>query len=333
MAKLGSSVAWTLLLLWAVVSTTIAATAISLLLVQSPAGFYVQPEAEELPKEYPRSHLKAPASAGKCTNWIAKPPSGWGVQNPWTSVKYFSRISPCPVAGLPIEELDMHLNFRRAYSLGFEHDVEDKTQVLPTMRAVLDPSMNARKRRVLIDLGAKSFGTSVAWFLHMYPLDFTEVHAVEVKPTVFQPPAGLKELNSMAMDRKSHVLQARSDFSAFPAWLIKRVHAYNFFVSTADNPEQNTVNATRWLLEELKLTAGDSVVVKMDIETSEWGIFEEWLTMPEMPKIVDELFVEIHYSHPSMAGFNWSNFPKTREQAGDIFNRLRAAGFYAHAWP
>ncbi|CAI5537209.1 unnamed protein product, partial [Closterium sp. Naga37s-1] len=64
--------------------------------------------------------------------------------SPLPPPQWIPRMSPCPVAGLPIEELDEHLNFRRGYSLGFVDDAEDKTHILPVLRAVLDPAMHAR---------------------------------------------------------------------------------------------------------------------------------------------------------------------------------------------
>lgn len=50
---------------------------------------------------------------------------------------------------------------------------------------------------------------------------------------------------------------------------------------------------------------------------------------------MDELFVEVHYHHDSMHYFHWrpDHFGRTRDEAANIFNRLRIAGFYAHPWP
>jgi hypothetical protein len=59
----------------------------------------------------------------------------------------------------------------------------------------------------------------------------------------------------------------------------------------------------------LKLTAADTVVVKMDIEGRGWPILESWLKDPQMAEIVDKLFVEIHYNHSSssMSEFKWNS--------------------------
>ncbi|CAI5957737.1 unnamed protein product [Closterium sp. NIES-65] len=99
-------------------------------------------------------------------------------------------------------------------------------------------------------------------------------------------------------------------------------------------PPQNTVNVTRWLMDELQLTEEDSVVVKMDIEGAEWAVLHEWLAIPHMPAIVDELFVEVHYHHPSMEGLTWTDrFNHTLDDTTQLLTDLRRAGFYVHPWP
>ncbi|CAI5519762.1 unnamed protein product [Closterium sp. Naga37s-1] len=254
----------------------------------------------------------------------ARPPQSWT-----------PRVSPCLVAGLPIEELDAHLNFRRGWTLGFVDDVEDKTQILPFLRANMDPSLHTRKRRVLIDLGANKFETSVTWFLRMYPLDFTEIHAVEVEIDLFQKPS-TPPLEVPAYDINSHsrLRPFHGGPAGFPAWLMDRVHPYNFFISSQDNQQENTVNVTRWLLDELQLREDDTVIVKMDTEGAEWAVLHEWLAIPRMPAIVDELFVEVHYHHPSMEGLTWTDrFNHTLDDTTQLLTDLRRAGFYVHPWP
>ena len=58
----------------------------------------------------------------------------------------------------------------------------------------------------------------------------------------------------------------------------------------------------------------------------------EWEEDAELSRIVDELFVEVHYGHATMAGFRW-NYRKTREEANQLLQRLRERGYYVHAWP
>jgi hypothetical protein len=91
---------------------------------------------------------------------------------------------------------------------------------------------------------------------------------------------------------------------------------YNQFVSDADDDATKAVNMTRFMKETLNLSASDTVVLRMDIESTERPILQRWLEDPQMVDIVDELFVEIHYRHPSMSAFGWDNFaPSTRDQA------------------
>ncbi|CAI5510219.1 unnamed protein product, partial [Closterium sp. Naga37s-1] len=79
-----------------------------------------------------------------CTDWLStsRPVQGGARPDPWAFTKLTPRVSPCLVAGLPIEELDAHLNFRRGWTLGFVEDVEDKTQILPLLRGAMDPKMH-----------------------------------------------------------------------------------------------------------------------------------------------------------------------------------------------
>ncbi|CAI6005155.1 unnamed protein product [Closterium sp. NIES-65] len=231
-----------------------------------------------------------------CSDWLSasRPVQGGALPDPWESTKWTQRVSPCLVAGLPIEELEAHLNFRRGWTLGFVDDVEDKTQVLPMMRGAMDLKMHTRERRVYIDLGAKTFDTSVTWFLRMYPLDFTEIHAVEARPDVFQKPnTTVPKVLANDLGEDSRLRPKGQGPADFPQWLLERVHPYTFFVSSMDDQEKNMVNVTRWFLEDLQLKEGDSVVVKMDIEGHEWAILQHWLSNPRMAAIVDELFVEL----------------------------------------
>lgn len=65
------------------------------------------------------------------------------------AVPHLQRISapaPCTVQGFPIEELDDEYNFRRGFALNFTPDVEDKTHLLPYLRAAHDPSLATRYR-------------------------------------------------------------------------------------------------------------------------------------------------------------------------------------------
>jgi len=58
----------------------------------------------------------------------------------------------------------------------------------------------------------------------------------------------------------------------------------------------------------------------------------EWEKDPDLPRIVDELFIEVHYGHPSMRTFGWT-YKQSRDEADQVLLRLRKKSYYVHAWP
>ncbi|CAI5460265.1 unnamed protein product [Closterium sp. Yama58-4] len=291
---------------------------------------------------YPRGPVQAPAEAA-CWHRQRYPASlreaVEGRTDPWALMKAIPPPSPCTVAGLQIEQLEPHLNFRRGYALKHTGDAEDRLHVLPYFRALQDPAMGRRRRRVYLDLGGKEFNSSVLWMLRHYPLDFTEVHVFEVKKGLFLLPGRQKqddeaqypEIEPRKRLEKVSVFWRGDDPPPVPNWMADRIHVYTDFVDNSDYHKH--VNITRFIKDVLKLTAGDTLVVKMDIEGKEWDVLPDWLQDPDMPHIVDEIFVEVHYSHPSVLGFGWRPFNHTREQATQLLVDLRAKGFFIHPWP
>ena len=254
-----------------------------------------------------------------------KPP----VSKAWDQMKWIGAPARCMVKGHLIESLDEMNNFRRGFSLKFAGSVEDKTMLLPWLYGT-KVDLNKRKRRVYLDLGANDFHTSVQWFQRMYPCDFTEVHAFEVTPGLFQiPTVGFNE-DANWIPENPHSIRVQHQ-PQIPDWMLDRIKLYNTFVSDADG--ENTVNITRFITEDLKVTADDALVVKMDIEGAEWPILQRWLLHPDMANIIDELFVEIHFKHSSMLDFHWGKFSHSREEATGLIASLRAKGYFIHAWP
>lgn len=251
------------------------------------------------------------------------------VAKAWNQMKWIGAPARCKVKGHLIESLDDMNNFRRGFALKYVSDVEDKTMVLPWLYGT-KVNLNKCARRVYLDLGANAFSTSVQWFSRMYPCDFTEVHAFEVTPGMFKiPEPGFNEETNWASEN-SHSLRVKQT-PQVPDWMVKRIKLYNTYVADADG--ENSVNITRWIKEDLKLTKEDAVVVKMDIEGAEWPILQRWLLDPEMVDIIDELFVEIHYHHNTMLDFHWGQFSHSREEALRLMASLRAKGYFIHAWP
>lgn len=252
------------------------------------------------------------------------------VSKAWRQMKWIGSPARCKVKGHLIESLDETYNFRRGFALKFVGDVEDKTMLLPWLYGA-KVDLNKRARRVYLDLGANDFHTSVQWFSRMYPCDFTEVHAFEVSPGLFRLPAqpGFNEESNWAAENP-HSYRVKQ-VPQVPNWMVERIKLYNTYVADADG--ENSINITRFIKDELKLTADDTVVVKMDIEGAEWPILQRWLLDSEMGEIIDELFVEIHYHHDTMLDFHWGQFSHSREEAHRLIASLRAKGFFIHAWP
>lgn len=257
-------------------------------------------------------------------------------EDPWQHMKWTGKPAQCRVKGHQIESLDPTNNFRRGYALKYTSDVEDKTHILPWLLGN-QRNLNTSPRRVLLDLGGNRFDTSITWFMRMYPCDFTEVHVFEIDANLFKFPA--EPYNETLNVRPGTASDATvvQNTPGIPHWMIRRMKLYNAFVSDGDDASKSAVNITRFVKETLELAAPDVVVVKMDIEGSEWPILERWMDDSEMAAIVDELFVEIHYGDESMAAF-WGGpggqfGAHTRWDALRLLAGLRAKGFFVHAWP
>ncbi len=65
--------------------------------------------------------------------------------------------------------------------------------VAPVIRAqaMVPPAASAAyRRRILLDIGAREFESSIAWFLHAYPGPaFDDIYAFEMQPHTFEVPA------------------------------------------------------------------------------------------------------------------------------------------------
>jgi hypothetical protein len=251
------------------------------------------------------------------------------IENPWRQGKWGLPPARCRVNGHLIERLDPSYNYRRGVALGFTYDLDNKDHMEHWFLGT-KVDFNQRKRRVLIDLGANLFHTSVMWFNTRYPCDFTEVHAFEADPNLFKLPEGFDEEANWVDPSVPGWKKVVNREGWLPKWMISRIHYYNKFVGPLDDEKANAVNITRFIKDELKLTEDDAVIVKMDIEGSEWPILKEWLKDPDMPKIIDELFLELHYYHPDN---NWLEVKEySREEATRTLAEMRFKGFYVHYW-
>jgi len=275
----------------------------------------------------------------ECADWL--PPTPAPNYDPWDFVKFSIRPAKCKVNGYFVEELDFENNFRRGWALGYTLNVEDRRMLVPYFLGFQDRSLNRRNRRVLLDLGANLFNSSVEFFIRHYPVDFTEIHAFEVRAELFEvPPLQDPDVMTYPMASDSRRMPWKGYPFALPNAELQRVHQYNMFVGAAEGELQlgdkvvRVVNVTSFILDELRLTPDDTVIVKMDIEAKEWDILGEWLKMPVMAQVVDELFVEVHYCDPSMVEFGWCEISNhTRDEATRLLTDLRRSKFIVHFWP
>ncbi|KAG6558204.1 hypothetical protein Mapa_000387 [Marchantia paleacea] len=245
-------------------------------------------------------------------------------QDPWNQLKWGLPPAECRVKGHLIERLDPLNNYRRGVALGFTTDLDDKTQIEHWFLGT-KVDLNKAKRRVFIDLGANEFTTSFLWFMQRYPCDFNEIYTFEADPNLFKYPTGWDEETNWIQEPGWAKVKSRAGY--VPSWLLNRIHYYNKYAGVVDNV--SAVNITRFMKEELKLGPDDTVIVKMDIEGAEWNILYDWVKDPEMPQIIDELFVELHYWHPDN---KWDFKRWSRRDATRMLADLRFQGFYAHYW-
>jgi hypothetical protein len=63
--------------------------------------------------------------------------------------------------------------------------------------------------------------------------------------------------------------------------------------------------------------------------TLEWGFLFEIMQRPEVAKLVDEVYIELHFHFPSLY---WKHYHSNWE-ALDTFRYLRSHGVVVHSWP
>ncbi|GAQ89698.1 3-phytase, partial [Klebsormidium nitens] len=218
------------------------------------------------------------------------------------------------VNGMLIEELQPHLHFRPGYAYGQTDDVEDPSHLIPWLLGN-QVDLKSASRRVFLNLGANAFDTSTAWFMRTYPVNFDEIHAFEITGAFVPPRAALARLPHPP-----------------------NVTLYAAIVGARDFPASGHglpgIDIVRFINEELNIKAEDTFIVKMDIEGAEWEVLPAVLQNACALAVIDELFVEIHYGDPAMAGCGWDQFyPRRIEDALALARALRAAGLRTHLWP
>jgi hypothetical protein len=164
-------------------------------------------------------------------------------------------------------------------------------------------------RVILVDWGANTFDSSIGYFIQHYPLEFTDIFAVEVNPNIFKIP---------------------------PPQIYSPIHYFNAFIDTADvlTSSPPHLNATRFLLDIVHVRPEDWLLVKVDVEGSEYDLLKS-LQRDNVLYLIDEIAVEFHYcDDPRLYPFGWAIFKSHKQQdAVDWLHHLRSLNIAAHYWP
>jgi len=203
------------------------------------------------------------------------------------------------------------------------------------------------KRRVYIDLGARKFDDpdGMVGMLRLYPAlrDFDEFVAVEAGEGFYELPKGEKDLSSVL------VKKALMDPSRAATFRERHRFLHNFIgVQQNSTTQPPTIGINDFLRNDLKLKPNDAVVIKMDVEGSEYDIIDAMLQSGAAP-LVDEMMIEVHYDHPKMRRlYRWCSpsthgdgyirsaaawCSKSLEDATELYKSVRREGIYGHHWP
>eukprot|EP01097_Dermamoeba_algensis_P003888 TRINITY_DN2633_c0_g1_i2.p1 TRINITY_DN2633_c0_g1~~TRINITY_DN2633_c0_g1_i2.p1 ORF type:complete len:315 (-),score=77.64 TRINITY_DN2633_c0_g1_i2:188-1102(-) len=170
-----------------------------------------------------------------------------------------------------------------------------------------------KPRKILVDVGAAEYDTSLGWFRQHYPLTFDDIHAFDTEKDKLVVPASLGAEYFVSV--RDH---SPAEFGLYdaPPFCEDNCRVYN---------------GSRWMKENL--LPSDFVVMKIDVEGNEWKLIP-FLIKENVFPLVDELFVGIHFDHPNMTKYTWQKFvPHTYQDAVNMFNTLRSITHVVHYWP
>lgn len=224
-------------------------------------------------------------------------------------------------------------------------------------------------RRVFIDVGARKFASSTAEFLGKYPdaSSFDHVVGVEMDGTYARSWAsdaavwGNQTLRKQGRSPRFEMMHAA--FASYDgavqmpisgvaaaskamlhlpvgSQLSSRGIGMHQRLSTTQMEEVPVHNMSRWLLA--RYTPADFVVLKLDVEGTEYELLPLLINTGAMA-VIDELFIEMHYSRQSWHSANRrSKCSKTaesdtqpcvhRQEALRWLVFLRKACVYVHEW-
>ena len=212
-----------------------------------------------------------------------------------------------------------------------------------------------QRRFVFVDLGSRAFGSSTHDFLRSYPHSSRfDVHAFDMDAAYVEQ--WQRSANRSKNRRRAHSFTARhagvSDRDAVITVATGGVNAMKHLGKGAytghDRQRAGTeqvplLNFSRWLQQHV--AAEDFVVVKMDIEGSEYEVLPSLLRSRAIT-LIDELLLEVHYNRNSWKSSDraaYCSAARTAEMepAAACIHRaeavrwiafLRALCIHAHEW-
>jgi len=162
------------------------------------------------------------------------------------------------------------------------------------------------RRKIFLDVGASTYESSVVWFREKYPVTFDEIHVWEAEAGKFRiPPSEDRTFASKIIDHSPVMV---------------------------DVPERgpDKFDLTKFVLNTIR--PDDFAVLKMDIEGAEWRVLPHLIQSGALT-LIDEMFVEIHFAHPSMTVYGWDSFREWNlELALQLLDRCRLETV-CHYWP
>ncbi|XP_076959593.1 uncharacterized protein LOC143635720 [Bidens hawaiensis] len=202
--------------------------------------------------------------------------------------------------------------------------------------------INFKQRYVYIDVGARSYGSSIAsWFKKQYPKQNKTFHIYAVEAdrhfhdqykfkkgvTLLPYAAWVKnetlvfEINQTPGDE--NVEQGRG------MGRIQPVKSGGGIVGSVD--EIQGFDFAEWLKNTV--SEKDFVVMKMDIEGTEFDLIPRLIETGAIC-LIDEVFLECHYNRwqKCCPGVRSPKYQKTYGQCLDLFKSLRQRGVLVHQW-
>ena len=211
-------------------------------------------------------------------------------------------------------------------------------------------SVPSGTRRLLFDLGANKWDTSLDWLLGTYPVRFDACYAWEMSrrlsPRLPSARAWRGRGNGFRLPGVIEVFYAKAapqfaqcgDTGSCKKRELRRALEGCY---DADLRHCRSFDVGRFI--QARARPEDYVVVKVDVEGFEYKLLDHWQALG-VDRLIDEIFVEFHFStdNPKLIKSSWNeratrsygkDHPMTKDNATSYFNRWRSLVPAFHAWP